>query len=261
MPVAARAAVAPVLAAADIRAEQVTQLILGETADVLGREREWVRVRTDFDRYDGWVHEGYLVELDSAAYADWRVRATALGEGASVAVGGARRRVPLRSRLILDGTHVTFPDGARGALLEGRIREHADVMLEALAMPAWAWALARFEGAPYEWGGVTPRGIDCSGVVQSSWLARGLNLPRDAWQQAEALPFVGTSSAQPDDLLFFRGEASERITHVAILAPDETLVHATVACGGVLRESWADGARAGTLRSRLVGVRRPPTPA
>ena len=258
--VAARAAVAPVLAAAGVRSEQTTQLILGETADVLTREGDWCRVRTTFDRYEGWVHAGYLVELSHGAYADWRVRATSLGEGASVAVGGARRRVPLRSRVIQDGVHVVFPDGARGSLLEGRIRPHAEVMAEAQAMPAWAWAVARFEGAPYEWGGVTPRGIDCSGLVQSTWLGRGANLPRDAWQQAEALPMVGTSVAQPDDLLFFRGETTDRITHVAILAPDETIVHATIACGGVLRESWAEGTRAGALRARLAGVRRaPPT--
>lgn len=259
MPVAANAAVVPVLREGSVRAEQVTQLILGETADLLGREGEWCHLRTDFDRYDGWAHAGYLVELDSAAYAEWRVRATAIGEGAAVAVNGTRRRVPLRSRVALDGDQVTFPDGARGTLLEGRIRQAALLADEALAMPLWTWAIARFEGAPYEWGGLTPRGVDCSGLVQSSALARGLALPRDAWQQAEALPAVTLDAAEADDLLFFRGETSDRITHVALLAPDTTIVHSTIACGGVLRESWQPGSRAAAaLADRLVAVRRLP---
>lgn len=259
MPVAANAAVVPVLHAASVRAEQVTQLILGETADLLARDGEWCRLRTDFDRYEGWAHAGYLVELDSSAYAGWRVRATALGEGAAVAVGGTRRRVPLRARVALEGDQVGFPDGTRGTLLEGRIREATLVADEARAMPLWTWAIARFEGAPYEWGGLTPRGVDCSGLVQSSALARGVALPRDAWQQAEALPAVPVEAAEPDDLLFFRGEASDRITHVALLAPDTTLVHSTIACGGVLRESWRAGSRAAAaLADRLVAVRRLP---
>jgi hypothetical protein len=235
----------------------VTQLVLGETADVVGREGDWLHLRTDLDRYDGWTHVGYLRELDARACAEWRVRARAFGEGAGAAVGGARRRIPLRARLILDGTTLEFPDGGRGSLIEGRVRPFELVIAEARELPAWSWALARFEGAPYEWGGVTPRGTDCSGLVQTTWLARGTALPRDAWQQHQAVPAVSLDAVLPDDLLFFRGETTDRITHVAICAPGDTIVHATIACGGVLREAWSPGSRAAALRERLVAAGRP----
>jgi cell wall-associated NlpC family hydrolase len=67
---------------------------------------------------------------------------------------------------------------------------------------------------------------------------------------------VARDALVPGDLCFFRGEATERITHVAIYAGDDTLVHSTVACGEVVRERWADGARAAALRQRFVSARR-----
>ena len=62
--------------------------------------------------------------------------------------------------------------------------------------------------------------------------------------------------ARPGDLLFFRGEAGSRITHVAFAGEADTLVHSTLACGGMLVESWLPGSRATVLRERLVAVRR-----
>jgi cell wall-associated NlpC family hydrolase len=68
---------------------------------------------------------------------------------------------------------------------------------------------------------------------------------------------VPLDRAAPGDLLFFRGEASERITHVAFLSDGESVVHSTISCGGAVRESWASGSPArARLEGRLVAARR-----
>ena len=69
------------------------------------------------------------------------------------------------------------------------------------------------------------------------------------------LPWPRESLA-PGDLCFFRGETTERITHVAFYAGEDTIVHSTVACGEVVRERWEDGSRASALRRRFVSARR-----
>jgi hypothetical protein len=64
------------------------------------------------------------------------------------------------------------------------------------------------------------------------------------------------SAPRAGDLLFFRGETTVSITHVAFARDGEGLVHSALACGGVVAESWQPGTRAAPLRERLVAIRR-----
>ncbi len=252
------AAIAPVLASAGVRAEQVTQLVLGETADVLGRSGEWLQVRTSLDRYEGWTHRGYVREADDAGTDAWRARALAWSEGARVAVDGVPAALPLRARVGLAGERVALPDGRSGQVVGGSIRAAAEVLRASGAEAPERWALERFQSAPYQWGGVTPWGADCSGLVQTTYLARGIVTPRDSSAQAAFGEPIPLDAFEPGDLLFFRSETGgTAITHVAFAAAGGRLVHSTIACGGVVHESFAEGSRAGAaLRPRLAAARR-----
>lgn len=252
----ARSAIAPLFAQPRLTAEQVSQLVLGETAAVQESSAEWRRVRCDHDGYQGWVHVGYTVEADDVAADRWRRDAAAWSLGATLAVAGQRVRLPLRARAALDGARIRLPDGRRAERVEGDVQPLDDAMAAARASAPELWALNHFEGAPYEWGGVTPWGVDCSGLVQTTFGARGRALPRDASLQVNLGAVVDLGAHRPGDLLFFRGEGNDRITHVAFAAEGDTLVHSTVSCGGVLVEPWLPGTRAAPLRERLVAVRR-----
>jgi gamma-D-glutamyl-L-lysine dipeptidyl-peptidase len=254
--VIARAAVAPVLAQPAVRAEQVTQLILGETAVVLERTGDWRRVSTYADDYDGWIHSGYLTEVEDPAADQWRSRASAWSEGAVVRIAGSQSALPLRARMVLDRDVVRLPDGRQGRVVGGCVREMRESVSASRAKAPERWAFENFLGSPYQWGGVTPWGVDCSGLVQTTFAARGVALPRDSAQQVGHGASVALDGIQPGDLLFFRGESSAAIPHVAFAGEADTLIHSTLACGGMLVEPWLPGSRAAVLRERLVAVRR-----
>jgi len=254
--VIARAAVVPLLTEPTLRTEQASQLVLGETAAVLEASAEWRRVRTDTDRYVGWVHAGYCAEVDDGAAEAWRSEATGWSNGAAARVGETRVRLPLRARLALEGDAIRLPDGRRGRVVDGSVVPAADAVRTARAKAPERWALEYFAGSPYQWGGVTPYGVDCSGVVQTTFLARGVVLPRDSAQQAECGAAISPDVLRPGDLLFFRDNGGPRVTHVAFAGEADTLVHSTIACGGMVQEPWLPGTRAAQLRDRLVAVRR-----
>jgi gamma-D-glutamyl-L-lysine dipeptidyl-peptidase len=254
--VIARALVAPVLSQAGVRAEQVTQLILGETATLVERSGEWRRVCTHVDGYAGWVHSGYLRETTDEAAEEWRTRAGGWSEGAVLQVDDGKIAVPLRARLILDDGAVILPDDRRGQVIRGSVRDVKQVVAAARGKSAERWAVEHFGGSPYQWGGVTPWGVDCSGLVQTTFAARGISLPRDSAQQVAHGTLVSTDAIRAGDLLFFRGESGSGITHVAFAGGADSLIHATLACGGMVVESWLPGTRAAGLRERLVAVRR-----
>ena len=258
--VIATAAIAPLLADAGVRAEQLSQLVLGETAAILERVGEWLHVRTTAEAYRGWVHEGYVQQVLPDRAEAWQAAASAWSLGAQARVERGVVRLPLRARVMPQGAGVELPDGRWGAVFEGAVPAAAAVQGDARKLRPDAWAWTWFAGTHYLWGGVTPFGVDCSGLVQTTFAARGVSLPRDAYQQASVGSEVQPASARPGDLLFFRGEHGDRITHVAFVSDDEQLVHSTLACGGVVRESWAPGTRAASLRERLVSARRVETP-
>jgi hypothetical protein len=252
----ARAPLAPLCAQPSLRSEQVTELVLGEGAELIEASGDWRRVRTYADAYEGWVHSGYLEEVDRPEAEAWQREATGWSIGATLRVGDLGLRLPLRARVALDRDAVRLPDGRRGHLTDGAIPTARALASEVRAKAPERWALEHFVGAPYVWGGVTPWGVDCSGLVQTTFAARGLSLPRDSSQQIECGVPVSIDEPRPGDLLFFRSDAGQNITHVAFAGEEGTLVHSTVSCGGVLQESWLSGARAASLRARLVAVRR-----
>ncbi len=161
----------------------------------------------------------------------------------------------MRARVGLAAPRIDLPDGRQGSVIAGEVTRFDRVVARARAVAPDLWALKVFAGTPYQWGGVTPWGVDCSGLVQTTFLARGISLPRDAAQQVDEGMPVEPGRQQPGDLLFF-SERGDGITHVAIAGENDTLVHATLACGGLVREPWGAGTRAMLLRTQLVSLRR-----
>lgn len=173
-----------------------------------------------------------------------------------IRAGEAWVRLPLRGRVALEHDTIRLPDGRRGRLVDGQVKPAAETVAASRAKAPERWAVEQFGGSPYQWGGVTPWGVDCSGLVQSTFLARGLTLPRDSGEQARCGAPVALDAIHPGDLVFFRGTTTDRVTHVAFAGEADTLIHSALSVGGVVQESWLPGSRAGSLRELVVAVRR-----
>jgi cell wall-associated NlpC family hydrolase len=256
--VVASAPVAPIQAEPSLRGEQVSQFLFGRVADVVAAQGEWRRVRMRLDQYEGWVHGGYCREMEGAEADAWERAANGWSEGAVAEVRDRIVRIPPGGRVQVDATGgLIFPGGRRGKLLNGRVPPADTLAKETRAIPIDKWLVRFFSGAPYQWGGMTPWGVDCSGLVQVAFAARGIALPRDSFMQAEIGEPVTRETARVGDLLFF-SENGRSVTHVAVVGAAETIVHSTLSAGGFLQEVWTPESRAGFLRDLFVGGRRLP---
>ena len=95
----------------------------------------------------------------------------------------------------------------------------------AAAAGAVSYALAQL-GTPYQWGGDSPSGFDCSGLAQAAYASAGIQLPRTAQEQYDAGPLVPAGEQlEPGDLVFF-GNDPNNVSHVGILINPTEMVDA-----------------------------------
>lgn len=224
--------------------EMMTQALLGTPVKIL-QEDEWYRVQTP-DNYISWVNTSSIYPMNKAELNAW-------DKAEKIVVtshyGFTYEKPDVKSQTVTDVVSgdmlkwngvegdfykVSYPDGRQAYLLqkegtpESKWVDGKNLCAENLISTA-----KTLMGVPYLWGGMSAKGVDCSGFVRTSMFLNGVILPRDASQMAGVGQKIdisnGFDNLKPGDLLFFGKKATpehaERIIHVAIYMGNMKFIH------------------------------------
>jgi cell wall-associated NlpC family hydrolase len=208
--------VSPMRAMPSHRSEVVSQLLFGESLDILEEEKDgWIKVVCHYDGYEGWITKSHVHEAEMPANttfsANWSNTAKQNGLPLQLPFGCV---LPAENAFSTATFQFDFTDIERSAAQAFQ--------------PSTFLQLARlFLNTPYQWGGKSVFGIDCSGYVQQVLKCFGIKMLRDAYLQAEQGTAIGfLQEAKLGDLAFF-DNAEGRITHVGFMLNDHEIIHSS----------------------------------
>jgi len=251
--------VIPVRAEAREGAEQNTQMLFGELAEVVEEQPRWRRIRLESDGQEGWVDAKMITPMTDKEYAAYK---KALKTAATVAFPMAYamsenngQTIPLTA-----GTRLTNYKDGRFEVLGVGFRIDPSMVITApleLNQENLLKAVRFFINVPYLWGGKNALGMDCSGFTQTILGLFGKALLRNASEQVtQGKPVKDLAKAQAGDLVFFDHEDG-KISHVGIVIDSDRIVH----CSGRVKVEKLDSqgifnAETGEYSHHLVAIRR-----
>ncbi len=206
------------------RSEQVSQLLFGESFQVIDRHGDWHKIRISFDHYEGWIHQSQYMPLGLPEYNELQKTISFLSYDLVQILVNKQHILSL----VLGSTLPWFRSGScrlgtEDYSFEGSAKQpENNVSTRTIVENAFMYL-----NAPYLWGGRSPFGIDCSGFTQMVYKLCGMPLKRDAWMQAEQGQDIHLlDETQPGDLAFFDNEEG-KIIHVGILTTKNRIIHAS----------------------------------
>jgi len=203
------------------KSEMVNQVLFGEHFKVLESRKKWSRIRLAHDSYEGWICNKQWIEISKEDYTQLDKDISTITTDIldiitkehhqPIAIGSILPSYKSGHALINNEMYKFDGFTTPGFVNKEKLIENALIYLN----------------APYLWGGRSPLGIDCSGLTQMVYRLQGIDLPRDAYQQAKVgttLSFIEESEA--GDLAFFDNHEGI-VIHVGIILEDNYIIHAS----------------------------------
>lgn len=239
--------------APDYESALETQELMGTVVEITGEKNYWREIVSP-QPYKAWCTEKGLVEMSeeqleaylsapkcifTELYGHVYEAPSCKAQTICDLVGGDIMRITGKKG---QWTQISLPSGETGWVCSRSVKPHegftsiakgegnadsiSDDMMESIIATAF-----RLKGVPYLWGGMTPKGVDCSGLVRWSCLMNGILLPRNASQIIHCGDEVSLDKMQRGDLVFFGTPAKDgkpqRVTHIGIHIGEGRIIHSS----------------------------------
>ena len=218
----------------------VSQALYGSNVVVIEEKPAWAKVETS-DHYSGWISLDQARQLSSSTprYASSgkvlqvSTLSANLYREPDVTVHRPVLTIPYETQLEL----LTEGKGEDTGWMQVRLADNQSAWIQSgdvtsgiqpLSIDGSIKLARQFVGVTYTWGGRSSFGFDCSGFTQMLVRSRGINMPRDADQQAawDGVFGIDRKHLRAGDLLFF-GISGDHITHTGMFIGHGQFIHDT----------------------------------
>ena len=209
---------APLRAEAADSSEMVTQLLFGESVEILNTNKQWVFVRCLHDNYEGWMDHKQIFSCNENDLNGWKSKATHRIFENTFEFSSELGSHTLYKGSLLPADYTDFQLGE----LRYKAKKPMQIIERNHSVIEYAQS---YLNTPYLWGGRSFTGMDCSGFTQMVFAFLGKQLPRDASQQINVGQLIPFEDHQAGDLAFFKNE-NGKIIHVGMATGQGTILHA-----------------------------------
>ncbi|WP_298883658.1 C40 family peptidase [uncultured Polaribacter sp.] len=202
--------------------ELVSQVLFGETFEIIEEDKEWSKIRLTFDNYEGYINNKQFIKITENTFSNLIAKKPFYSGEILDFITNSKNELTT----IPIGASLPFYNQGKLQINEETYFYEGTVLSEKKSKKEILQTAFNYLNTPFLWGGKTPFGIDCSGFTQMVYKLCGHHLLRDAKEQAtqgEVLSFIEESEA--GDLAFFDNEEGE-IIHVGIILNDYHIIHA-----------------------------------
>ena len=208
------------------KSQMQSQILFGESYFMIEEQKEWLKIKLSDDKYEGWINIKQHISISEKEFKLLSASPACIAKSfynkiLDVNSDNIIHIAPGSSLPGLKDNELTVIDiryKFEGKFVQPPFQaEKVDIIQDSLM----------FLNAPYLWGGLTPFGIDCSGFSQIIYKMNGIQLERDACDQAgqgTTISFI--EEANDGDLVFFDDEEGN-IIHVGIAMNKNEIIHAS----------------------------------
>ncbi len=223
----ANLSIVPVRVEAKEQSEQVTQILFGETFEIIERRKLWYHIKTQLDNYEGWIDVKLVKKISEQEFNKINKSNKFITNDIITVITKTSDKTKL---LLSAGSTLPNFDVKNNSFKitddKYELNQNINALTNNIRKNIISTAI-KYINAPYLWGGRTHFGIDCSGFSQIVYKICGISTPRDASQQVKKGTILNmVEEAKIGDLAFFDNDEG-KIIHVGLIMANNKIIHAS----------------------------------
>ena len=188
-----------------------SQILYGEKFKILSKNKGWLRIKTSFDNYIGYIRDKHYTDNYKPTHKVFRIKANIFNKQKNK----IKYSLPYASKISIIKENKKFAEYEKNKWIK-----KTDIKKISHIEKNYFKVLKLFLKIKYSWGGKTYKGMDCSAILQLFYYYNNKFYPRDTKDQIKySIKNTKNRIFKKGDIIFWKG-------HVAICINSKKLIHA-----------------------------------